>query len=329
MTDCVHKHNNQINPHDHDTHHHHEHEGHDHHHSHGHVHVAQNKLKIAIILGTLILIAEVVGGIISNSLALLSDAGHMLTDVISLIVAFLAVKISTNQPTKKMTYGYYRITILAALLNALTLIGIAIYIGFEAYKRLLHPEPVQGVVLFVTATIGLVLNLYIGLGMREQADNVNIKSAMLHVLGDAAASAGVIIAGIIMYFTEWYIIDPILSVLIALVVAGGAWRILKETYNVLMEGTPDEIVMEDVLKEIQTISGIVGVHDLHIWSLTSNRNALSCHIVVDGELKMKEAQGIVKNVAAILERKFDIDHSTIQLEDENHNHDINRVCCVH
>lgn len=302
--------------------------GHHEHHSHagGHVHVAQNKLKIAILLGAVILAAELAGGLIANSLALLSDAGHMLTDVASLVVAWLAVRISGNPPSKSMTYGYHRITILAALFNAVTLIGIAVFIGGEAYSRILHPEPVRGAVLLFTAVLGLVINLYIGLGMREEADNVNIRSAMLHVLGDAAASAGVIIAGIIMYFTKWYILDPVLSILIALLVAAGAYRIIKETYIVLMEGTPQGIEFEAVKKEILSVNGIEAVHDLHIWCLTSNRNAMSGHIVVDGSLTVQQSQTLINQLEQLLSKRFKIGHVTVQFEDENHRHDISTLC---
>jgi cobalt-zinc-cadmium efflux system protein len=220
-----------------------------------------------------------------------------------------------------MTYGYHRVTILAALFNALTLIGIALYIGSEAYRRLLHPEPLQGAVLLITATIGLAVNLYIGLGMRDQADNVNIKSAMLHVFGDAAASAGVIVAGILMYVTKWYVLDPILSVLIALIVAFGAWRVIKETYVVLMEGTPSGIAFDEVVKDIRKVPGVKDIHDLHIWSLTSNRNALSGHIVVDGGITVRETQRILRDIESVVAGKYRIGHTTVQFEDGTHPHE--------
>ncbi|MHB1420572.1 MAG: cation diffusion facilitator family transporter [Bacillota bacterium] len=285
------------------------------------IHVAQSKLKLAVVLGSLILIAEIIGGLLANSLALLSDAGHMFTDVASLVIALLAVRISTSPPSKTMTYGYHRITILAALLNALTLVGIAIFISIEAYRRILNPMPVHGAVLFITASLGIVINLYIGLGMRGGAENVNIKSAMLHVFGDAAASAGVIVAGIVMIFTRWYIIDPLLSILIAVVVAVGAWRIIKETYRVLMEGTPEGIDLVDVVDSIIVIPGILDLHDMHLWSLTSNRNAMSAHIVVDGNLKVKEIQVIIRQVEAMLSDKYRIGHITVQVEDDAHPHE--------
>jgi cobalt-zinc-cadmium efflux system protein len=220
-----------------------------------------------------------------------------------------------------MTYGYHRATILAALFNALTLIGIAIYIGAEAYQRILHPEPVQGAVLFITASIGIAVNLFIGLGMRDQADNVNMKSAMLHVFGDAAASAAVIVAGAIMHVTKWYILDPILSVLIAVIVAVGALRVMKETYIVLMEGTPKDIDFDEVVKTIQSVPGVKEIHDLHIWSLTSNRNAMSGHVVVDGDFTVRETQRILREIEAVVGKKFRIGHTTLQFEDDGHPHE--------
>jgi cobalt-zinc-cadmium efflux system protein len=293
-----------------------------------HVHAAQDKLKIAVALAIMILAVEVTGGIFANSLALLSDAGHMLTDVASLVVALLAVRICTNPPSKSMTYGYQRSTILAALFNAVVLVGIAIFIGGEAYHRILNPQPVHGVVLLVTATIGVVLNLYIGLGMRGEADNINIKSAMLHVLGDAAASGGVIVAGIVIYFTKWYIVDPIISILIALLVAVGAWKIIRETYVVLMEGTPERIEFEEVAEAIQSVPGIIDIHDLHIWSLTTNHNAMSGHIVVDGKLTVSATQAIIRQIEDLLDRKFRIGHASIQVEDDGHPH-TNGLLCSH
>ncbi|MFC4769904.1 cation diffusion facilitator family transporter [Effusibacillus consociatus] len=314
---------NNEKPHDHPDHKHDHGHNHDHDHSHagGHVHVAHDKLKRGIFLGFLILAVEVIGGIWANSLALLTDAAHMLTDVMSLIVAYFAMRAATAPPSKIMTYGRHRITILAALFNALTLIGIVFYVGAEGYKRLLNPQPVEGPILFIAAAIGVAVNLYIGLGLRDQSDNVNIRSAMLHVLGDAVASAGVIVAGIIMYFTGWYIVDPILSFFIALLVAVSAWRVLKETYIVLMEGTPAGIDFDKVVETIRSIPGVKEVHDLHIWSLTSNRNAMSGHIVVDGGMTVRKTQEIIRKLEKIVAEQFRIGHVTIQVEDDEHPHD--------
>jgi len=297
----------------------------EHHHRHdhspaGHMHAVGDKLKWAVILTFLVLLAEVAGGLWANSLALLSDAGHMLTDVASLVVAWAAVRLSARPPSNSLTYGYHRITILAALFNALALVAIAFFIGGEAYRRILNPEPVQGNILLIIATIGLVVNLYVGLGMRGHSENVNIKSAMLHVMGDAAASAGVILAGVVMYFTDWYILDPILSILIALLVAAGAWRIIKESYIVLMEGTPPGIKFDEVENAIRSIAGVKDVHDLHIWSLTSNRNAMSGHLVVSGDLSVNETQRILNEIENISTDRFNIGHTTFQFENDDHDH---------
>ncbi|MCL4442244.1 MAG: cation diffusion facilitator family transporter [Firmicutes bacterium] len=297
----------------------------EHHHGHdhspaGHIHVAGEKLKYAVLLTFLILLVEAAGGLWANSLALLSDAGHMLTDVASLVVAWAAVSLSARPPSKSLTYGYHRITILAALFNALTLVAIAFFIGGEAYRRILNPEPVQGSILLIIATIGLVVNIYIGLGMRGHSENVNIKSAMLHVMGDAAASAGVIVAGVVMYFTDWYILDPVLSILIAVLVAAGAWRIIKESYIVLMEGTPPGIKFEEVENAIRSIAGVKDVHDLHIWSLTSNRSAMSGHLVVCGNLTVNKSQRILNEIENISAERFNIGHTTFQFENDGHGH---------
>jgi cobalt-zinc-cadmium efflux system protein len=174
--------------------------------------------------------------------------------------------------------------------------------------------------LFIVAVIGLAANLYIGQGLKGHTGNVNIKSAMLHVIGDAASSAGVIVAGVVIYFTGWYVIDPVLSVLIALLVAAGAWRIIRESYIVLMEGTPPGISFADVENTLRSIPGVKDVHDLHIWSLTSNRNAMSGHLVVSGDLTVHETQRILAEIEHISAERFDIGHTTFQLEKDDHDH---------
>lgn len=295
-------------------------EAHHHHDSNssGHVHVARNKLKTGIILGFVVLAVEFIGGIWANSLALLADTAHMFTDVMSLIVAYFAMRAAEAPPSEMMTFGRHRITILAALFNAITLIAIVFYVGFEGYKRIMHPQPVEGTVIFISAAIGVIVNLYIGLGLRDQSENINIRSAMLHVLGDAVASAGVIVAGVIMYFTHWYFLDPIVSFFIALLVAFSAWRVLKETYYILMEATPKGIKFEEVVEAIRAVPNIKGVHDLHIWSLTSNRNAMTGHVVVDGELTINHTQKIIQELESTLANQFNIGHITVQVENDIH-----------
>jgi cobalt-zinc-cadmium efflux system protein len=242
----------------------------EHHHDHGHDHgdvfhsdAPAGKMKLAFFLTLIILIVEVLGGWLSHSLALLSDAGHVLTDIAAIGLSWYAMKQSEKPANEGMTFGYYRAGILAAFVNGITLILITIWIFWEAYSRFHHPQHVTPTWMFVSAGVGLAMNLYLGLGMRHE-ENINVKSAVLHMLGDAAASAGVIIGGIIILFTHWYVIDPILSVLIALLIARGAWKIVKQTVGVLMEGTPAGVEIPKVVNAITSVQGIQHVHDLHV-----------------------------------------------------------------
>lgn len=297
---------------------------HHHHHGNGHLHTAETKLKQAVWLAIVVLATEVIGGLWANSLALLSDAGHMLTDVFSLVITWLAIRKAQSPPTASMTFGYHRAAILAALFNSLTLILVAVVIGTEAYKRLVHPEPVHSFVLLAAAAVGMIVNLYIGWSMHNTADNLNIRSAMLHVLGDAAASAGVIVAGLIIAWTGWTVIDPVVSILIALSVAFAAWRVTKEACLVLMEATPPSVEFSRVAEAIRSIPGIRSLHDLHIWSLSSNRHAMSVHLVVDGHLTVAQTQQIIQEVERIAANRFGIGHATVQIEcpDSHHEEDM-------
>lgn len=251
-----HEHDEHDYNHKHDTDHKHKSE-HSHGHSHGgHVHAGSSKgeMKKAILLASTILVIEVLGGIISNSLALISDAGHMLTDVGALLIAFYAIHKSEQKPNDRMTYGYHRSGVLAALINALSLLVITVIIVWEAYNRLIYPTAIENSnVLFITASIGLVFNLYIGWSMKGHDENINVKSAMLHILGDAAISAGVLLSGIIIYFTKWYLLDPIISFVIAFIIGLSSWRILKETFFILMESAPDNTLFEQIAKQIKNI----------------------------------------------------------------------------
>ncbi|GBF10473.1 cation diffusion facilitator family transporter [Tepidibacillus sp. HK-1] len=290
---------------------------HSHAHSHGaHVHGGSSKgeMKKAILLASTILIIEVLGGIISNSLALISDAGHMLTDVASLLIAFYAIHKSEQQPNARMTYGYHRSGVLAALINALSLLVITVVIAWEAYDRIVHPTAIENSsVLFITASIGLVFNLYIGWSMKGHEKNINIKSAMLHILGDAVISAGVLLSGIIIYFTNWYLLDPIISFLIAIVIGMSSWRILKETFFILMESTPEHLSFEQVARAMKMHAQVLNVHDLHIWSLTPERIMLSAHVVIRNNVGSE----VNHELQEILRHKFGISHVTLQIEHQN------------
>jgi cobalt-zinc-cadmium efflux system protein len=297
-------------------------------HSHGdvfHSHAPAGKMKIAFVLTLIILIVEFFGGVISHSLALLSDAGHVLTDLAAIGLSWYAVKQSEKPANDKLTYGYFRAGILAAFINGITLILITLWILWEAYHRFLHTEFVTPTWMFISAGVGLILNLYLGLGMRHD-ENINVKSAVLHMLGDAAASAGVIAGGVMIAFTHWYVIDPILSVLIALLIAFGAWKIVKQTVSILMEGTPAGVEISKVADTILAVTAIQDVHDLHVWTITTGRNALSCHAVVDSDFTVKELQNILHDVEHRL-LHLNIGHVTIQIEDQCHPCDKTLFCC--
>ncbi|QHW31869.1 cation transporter [Paenibacillus rhizovicinus] len=301
--------------------------GHGHDHSHGdvfHTHAPIGKMKLAFFLSFFILIVEVVGGFISHSLALLSDAGHVLTDIAAIGLSWYAMKQSLKAPSEGYTFGYHRSGILAAFINALSLILIAVVILWEAVRRFQAPEEVGSTWMFISAGVGLVMNLYLGLGLSKE-DNINVRSAVLHMMGDAAASAGVIVGGLIIRFTGWYVVDPILSVLIAVLIAFGAVGIVRQTIHILMEATPKDVPLNKVAEAISAVPGIHGVHDLHVWSITSGRNALSCHVTLDGATTIEQSQALLREIEHRL-LHLNIGHCTIQMEDDRHPHGNSILC---
>lgn len=281
-------------------------------------------MQLAFFLTLFIFAVEMAGGWLSHSLALFSDAGHVLTDIAAIGLSWFAMKQSEKPANQDMTFGYYRAGILAAFLNGLLLILVTFWILWEAFQRFQHPQPVSPGWMFVSAGVGLCINLYLGLGMRHEED-INVKSAVLHMLGDAAASAGVIIGGLIILFTHWYLVDPLLSVLIAVLIALGAWRIVKQAVGILMEGTPKGIQFEKVVNEIKSVQGVQGVHDIHMWSITNGKNALSCHVILDGHMSIQESQIILRAIEHRLVH-VGIGHATIQIEDSNHSHTDSEFC---
>lgn len=289
-----------------------EHAGHNH--AHG---MAKQSLRLAFFLTMLILTAELVGGLVANSLALLSDAGHVVTDIFALGLAWFAVAQAERPSNDRKTFGYHRVGILAALANAVTLILIAVVIVWEAVQRFQHPEPVQPLVMFLSAGIGIVVNLYIGFGLRKEGGSLNVRAAMLHVFGDIGASAGVIIAGVIILLTGQTIVDPLLSVGIAILIAVGAWRILRETTDILLEAVPRELSMSDLVRDMLKIEGVQDVHDLHVWCITSNMYALSCHAMIDDVLQSKSSL-ILQSMNKMLSERYHIGHATIQFECNPH-----------
>jgi len=270
-------------------------------------------LKVALALTCGVLAVELAGGLVSHSLALLSDAGHVLTDVFALGLAWFAVSQANRPADARRSYGYHRVSILAALVNAVTLIVIVLLIAYEAIRRLAHPEPVQGGIVIVAALLGIAINGFVAFGLRGQAHSLNERAALLHVLGDIGASVGVVVAGVVILLTGWLYIDPLLSLGIAVLIAFGAWGIVRETVNLLMEGTPRDVDLGAVTEEITGTELVTGIHDLHVWALSSDETALSCHIVV-GECPLGEAEHVVRDLESRLCGKFAIGHTTIQVE---------------
>lgn len=291
------------------------------HHDHTHG-MATRTLRLAFFLTVIILAAEVTGGLLANSLALLSDAGHVITDIFALGLAWFAAVQAERPANASKTFGYHRVGIIAALINALTLIVIAAVILWEAIQRFQHPESIQPLIMFASAGIGIAVNLYIGFGLRKENDNLNARAAALHVFGDVGASFGVIIAGGIILLTGWTIADPILSVGIAVLIAIGAWRVLRETIDILLEASPRDISMPQLVADMGSVNGVQGVHDLHVWSIASNMYALSCHVLID-DLPTSGSTPILQSLTTMLSQKYHIGHSTIQFECSDHR----EACC--
>ena len=271
----------------------------------------------ALVTTSVILVAEFVGGLLSNSLALLADAGHMLSDALALLLAYLAVSFASRPPTRSKTYGWHRLEILAALVNGVVLVAISGFIGWEAYERLLEPPAVDAPLMMGVAVVGLIAN---GLGLfflSGHTHSLNLRSAYLHVLGDLLSSVAVVVGGMVMLATDAYWIDPALSALIAAVIVVGAWRGLRESVDVLLEAMPAGIEYSEVEGAISALGGVEGVHDLHIWSLTSGVNALSCHVEVKRE-RLVECEGILDAVRLVVRERFEIDHTTVQIEPEHY-----------
>jgi cobalt-zinc-cadmium efflux system protein len=281
---------------------------------HNHTHnMAKKTLRLAFFLTLIILCAGVVGGLLANSLALLSDAGHIVTDVFALGLAWFAAVQAERPADERRTFGYHRVGIVAALLNALLLILIAVAISWEAIQRFQHPEPVQPLIMFGTAAIAIAVNLFIAFGLQKDDHNLNVRAATLHVLGDIGASVGVIVAGVIILLTGWTLADPILSVGIAVIVALGAWRLLRETLDILLESTPKSVCITKLVDDMRQVRGVQNVHDLHVWSITSDMRALSCHVMID-DLPPSGSSPILQSLNAMLNEKYQIAHSTIQFE---------------
>jgi cobalt-zinc-cadmium efflux system protein len=287
---------------------------------------AGEKRRLALTLGLslLILVAEVAGGLASHSLALLSDAGHVLIDVVALSLALAALFLATRPADARRTYGWYRVEILAALLNGVTLCGLSTWILWSGWRRLQAPVEVHTGLMLTVAAAGLVANL-VGTWLLHDLKSLNARGAYLHLLLDTLSSVAVLIGGVVMYFAHgWYQIDPILSMVLGLLVFYNAYRLVREAADVLLEAVPRGIDLAGVTRAIDELAGVRGVHDLHIWTITSGLYALSAHIVVAPAFDGGRDE-LLCQVQQMLLREFRISHTTLQLEPEGHEH-VGHVC---
>lgn len=286
-------------------------------HTHGKTLNNKKGLSIAILITAAIMFLEFFGGLATNSLALLSDAGHMLSDVSSLVFSLLAMWLAVKPPTATKHFGFHRVEILAALFNGVTLFIIAGLILFEAYKRLLVPQPVSSISMMAIAVVGMAANMLSAWALVRQGDvtdNINMRSAYLHIIGDALGSLGAIVAGLLMYFKNWYIADPIISAVVAVVILKGAFGVIRQAVHILMEGAPQTIDVAKVKAMLETLDGVVGIHDLRIWTITSGVYSLNCHLLIDDNA---DYQTILRNATCQLQADFNINYSTLQLEPQN------------
>lgn len=284
----------------------------------------ERRLMVALVLNSGIVVAQVIFGFVAHSLGLLADAGHNLTDVAAIFVSLLAVRWARRRATAQHSFGYHRATILAALANAASILVVTVFIVYEGVRRVLEPEPVAGGVVVIVALFAAAANLAAVLAVREthaghgHVSDLNVRSAMIHLIGDTAASIGVAIAGAIILTTGGaYWLDPLVSIGIAVLIAHQAWKLLRETIDVLLEGTPDGVDVDEVTGAIAAMDGVEQVHDLHVWSLSSEVRALSAHLVLDGHPSLEQAQAVAATVKQAIAPRFAIAHATFELECEN------------
>ena len=278
-------------------------------------HAESQRLKWALAISAVYFFAELIGGFLTNSLALLSDAGHMLSDIAALALSLFAFRISKRPATLSSTYGYHRVEILAALFNGLMLWLIVGVIFAAAYNRFFNPPSVASYGMIIVASLGLVVNIVAGAVLYgSHHHNLNLRGAFLHVVSDALGSVGAIAAGLIMLFTGWYVADPVISVLIGLLILHSSWSLVKDSFSVLMQAVPKGIQIEDVRKTIEEVGGVSAVHDLHVWAVTSDIFTLSAHAVIENGGDFHQ---VLNEIEETLKARFNIEHTTIQLETES------------
>ena len=271
------------------------------------------RVRLALLLTGIVLVVEVVGGLWAHSLALLSDAGHVVTDLVVLVLSMFALGQVQRPASARRTFGYHRVGILVALLNALLLGAIVVGIVLEAVHRLQHPGAVRGDVMAAAAIVGLLISLLIARLLQPYERDLTVKSALMHIWGDAWAAGGIIVAGLLIVATGWLAIDPVLSLAIAALIAWSAWRVVAAALDILLESTPADLRTEAVVSAVKRVPGVRDLHDLHIWSLGAQSRAMSAHLLIDDQ-RVTQAQDILAEVREVLAHEFEIEHTTIQFE---------------
>jgi cobalt-zinc-cadmium efflux system protein len=285
-----------------------------HQHEHADILTAGNKLKFSLFLSLAILVAEIAGGLLSNSLALLSDAGHVFADVIALGLSWYGVRQSLRPSDSRMTFGYHRIGVIVAIINAATIFLIAAIILYEAYNRFLQPPEVESALMTIVALVGLAVNVFVTLWLRrERKSNINVRSAFLHTMGDALASVGVIIGGVIIMLTGRLWVDPLISVLISVIILYSAWSIFREGWRVILESTPKDVNVLEMISSLKQIPGVLDVHDVHVWSIAPQLRAMNGHILIE-DIRTSHAEDIRDRIEKVVNERYRIGHTTLQME---------------
>jgi len=280
----------------------------------GSIQAVENKLKLGIIVTASILAVELAGGFLSNSLALLSDAGHLFTDVLALSLSLYGVRQATRPPSSHMTFGYHRVGVLIAIANAIGIFAIAGIVLHEAYSRLVQPMEVRGLLMLAVAVIGLGANVLVASWLRtEQRTNLNIRSAFWHLVGDALASIGVIIGALIILLTGWFWIDPAISMLISVIIIIAGVQIFRQGIRVLLEAAPPGIDAMKIIHTLKQMPGVRDVHDVHVWSISPELHTMSCHVLID-DLPTSQATDIRHRIEDVVRQQFQIEHTTVQME---------------
>jgi cobalt-zinc-cadmium efflux system protein len=287
---------------------------HSHSHAHSHGPATGSVLRWSLVATSAFVLVELFAGVRAHSLALISDAGHNFTDALALLLAWFGFYLQSKPADETKTYGYHRAGVLSAFLNALTLVALSVWIFYESALRLRHPAAVQESIMMAVAGLGLVLNGGITLALRGASHgDLNIRGAFVHMLGDALGSIAIIAGAITIRYMGWVWVDPVLSILIGVLIVWTAWDIIQESLNILLEGLPKGIRLDDVAAAMGAIQGVLGVHDLHIWSLGSNTHALSCHVLID-DVPPSSSDSTLRELNGMLAESFHIHHTTVQFE---------------